>query len=320
METVMSNQPYITVIKPGVATTIQDLGRYGARNIGMPVAGAMDSYSFKQANYLVGNPFDSACIECTLNGPVLQFSDECSIAITGADMYPTLNGQPVPMNKTIQLKKHDLLELQSCAMGCRSYVAVAGGFDIKPQMGSVSTYTRAGIGGVNGSALGEGDTIPYLTTKKCDSLSLPDNVTFKAASHYKLRILSGPEFDEITNIGRDTFLNSNYDVTVQTDRMGCRLDGPTIPHKECADILSAPVQFGTVQLPANGLPMILLADSQTTGGYTRIANVASIDFPILGQLRPGNTVSFTMIDLAESQALYRRQNKDFSSVQVNCGI
>jgi len=308
----VDNQPHITVIRAGVATTIQDLGRYGFRNIGMPVAGAMDCYSFKQANYLVGNPFGTACIECTLSGPTLQFSHACCIAVTGACMHPTLNDQPVPLNRTIRVNRNDVLKLQSCEMGCRSYIAVTGGFNVEPQMGSLSTYSRAGIGGVNGAMLVEGDKIPYFTSNSFEQLSLPDNVIFKAASHYKLRILAGPEFERVSDIGRELLLNSNFDVTVLTDRMGCRLDGPTIEHKDNADILSAPVQSGTVQLPSNGQPMILLADSQTTGGYTRIASVAAIDFPILGQLRPGNRVSFEEIGLAKAHALYRRQNKDFA--------
>ncbi len=312
MVTQMSSQPFITVVEAGLSTSIQDLGRYGHRHIGMPTAGAMDSYSFKQANYLVGNPIDTACLECTLVGPTLLFSDECSIAITGADMSVSVDGERIPLNQTVNIAKGSTLSFKSCGKGCRTYLAVSGGFSIKPQLGSVSTYSRACIGGINGAVLKKGDKLGCSSNSIASiSRKLPERVAFMASSHYRLRVIVGPEFNAFTKPGVNSFLNSDYTVSAELDRMGCRLNGAKIEHNESADILSASVQFGTVQVPANGLPIILLADSQTTGGYTRIANVASIDLPILGQLRPGNTISFELIELSVALELFRHQNKDF---------
>ena len=309
----MLNRAEITVLRPGLATSIQDLGRYGYRNIGMPVSGAMDSYSFKQANYLIGNSCDTACLEVTLTGPTLQFNRACSIAITGADMKPTLNGQPIPLGETIKVPAHGILQLYNCAHGCRSYIAVTGGFAIKSQMGSLSTYARARIGGVHGSVLAVGDTIPYSVD--CLTMTkriLPRRILFHATTHYRIRVLRGPEFTSLVGASLDCLQTGNYTVSTDLDRMGCRLRGPELHHEGHADIISAPVQFGTIQLPANCQPIILLADAQTTGGYARIANVASIDLPILGQLRPGNTVTFELIDLDFAQELYRIQNQFYS--------
>lgn len=308
----MSDMTHVTVIDPGFSTSIQDLGRYGYRNIGMPVAGAMDSYSFKQANWLVGNSFDTACIECTLVGPTLEFRGGCQIAITGADMRPTLDGGVVELNRTNEVKGGSVLKLEGCTLGCRSYIAIAGGFDIEPQMGSVATYTRAKVGGISGVPLSKGNALSYYVNPTAVTPRvLPQNFAIGLSNSYRLRVLRGPEFDQITSSSLDLLFREQYIVSTELDRMGCRLDGVELNHKGAADIISAPVQFGTIQLPADGQPIILLADSQTTGGYTRIANVATIDLPILGQLRAGNKISFENIDIEPAQKLFREQNSHF---------
>lgn len=296
----------IKIVKPGLLTTIQDLGRFGYQKYGMPVAGAMDSYSLMLANNLVGNRPNEACLEATAIGPEIEFEHKTYIAICGADMQPLINGVKAEMYSTILINSGDVLSFDGLRNGFRTYISFAGGIDIPIIMGSKSTYLRGKIGGYNGRALQAGDNLRIfeisqrIAIKKTPFEQIPiysDNLT--------LRIIPGPEANRFTVNGLATFLNSTYTLSNECDRMGYRLDGDKIEHKLSPDIISSGIAFGTIQVPAHGQPIIMMADRQTTGGYARIANVISSDLPYLAQLQPGDTVNFEEVRMAQAMDLVR---------------
>lgn len=295
----------IEVIRSGSHSTIQDLGRVGYQKIGVPPSGAMDSFSFKCANLLVGNNPNDAGLEITLYGPELLFEDDLAIAITGADLGPKINGDKVDNWKTIRVKSGDILSFVGPSHGVRSYIAFSGGIDegTAPRiLGSRSTYIPSGLGGINGRALCAGDKLGIGEPLRSDivyrSLSSPPNF----AEPVVLRVVCGPHDDMFSKNALDTLTGSEYTVALDSDRMGCRLDGPPLDHLDGADIISDGNAFGAIQVPGDGLPIILLADRGTTGGYTKIATVISADGILLGQLMPGSVVQFRTVTLDEALA------------------
>ena len=257
----------ITVLNPGLLTTVQDQGRVGYQQFGVSVSGVMDPRSAALANILAGNDQGEAVLECTMMGPQLQFDKANVIAITGGDLGPTLDGKAVPNYQAVAVRAGQVLKFTAPKTGCRAFIAFAGGLDIPVTMGSRSTYMKAKIGGHQGRKLEKGDVI-----------------------------------------GINTFLGQTYTVTPEFDRMGCRLDGPAIAHKDGGDIISDGIAFGAIQVPSAGTPIIMLADRQTTGGYTKIANVITADFRILAQLKTGDKVQFveTPVEYAQSLLLAQR--------------
>jgi len=306
----------VIVHTAGLLTTVQDRGRYGYQRYGMPVSGAMDVFSLELANLLVGNDPGDACLEATISGPELEFTGETWIAITGADMDPHLNSQGIHMNTAINVRPGDRLVFRGLRSGCRSYIAFAGGIAVPPVMGSRSTYLRAGIGGFQGRALMPGDELPL---GELESLSPPGRLSNGSAirkprlkklpevliPEYKheqtIRIISGPEAHYFEIQGLRSFLSTEYTVTAQSDRMGYRLSGEPIKHKGgMTNIISAGISLGTVQVPGDGQPIILMADCQTSGGYARIANVIAADLTLIAQMRPADKIRFkeTTLDIA----------------------
>ncbi len=292
------------VIQPGFLTTVQDRGRYGYQQYGVPVSGAMDCYALTVANLLAGNDEGEACLEISLLGPRLLVMNDTMIAITGADLSPTLHGRPLCMWQGVEARCGDIISFGQPARGCRSYLAVAGGIDVPQVMGSRSTYVRSGIGGLEGRPLHSGDCI-YAGDTRARALSarLSQEYIPEYSAENTLRVILGPQHDRFTEKGIKTFLSCEYTVTVQADRMGCRLEGPLIEHKAGADIVSDGIPPGAVQVPADGLPIIMLADRQTTGGYTKIATVITVDLPRLAQAQPGDRIRFVAIDGSEGRRL-----------------
>ena len=295
----------ITVLNPGLLTTVQDQGRIGYQQFGVSVSGAMDSKSTALANILAGNDQSEAVLECTMMGPQLQFDKGAVIAITGGDLGPTLDGQPIPNYRAVSVKAGQILKFTAPKAGCRAFIAFAGGLDIPLTMGSRSTYMKAKIGGYQGRKLEKGDVIgfrvPVDTLPRMDDRALRPE--FIPQPVYTLRVVLGPQDDYFTDTGIETFLSKTYTVTPEFDRMGCRLDGPIIAHKESGDIISDGIAFGAVQVPSAGTPIIMLADRQTTGGYTKIANVITVDFRILAQLKAGDKVRFEKVSVEYAQNL-----------------
>ena len=293
----------ITVLNPGLMTTVQDQGRIGYQQFGVSVSGVMDPRAAAVANMLVGNDEKEAVLECTMMGPHLQFNETNCIAITGGDLMPTIDGKPVPNYTAIKVEAGQVLKFTMPKTGCRAFIAFAGGLDIPEVMGSRSTYMKAKIGGKEGRKLQKDDVIgfraPTAELKNMNFRSMASE--FVPRKEYTIRVVLGPQDDYFTDAGIQTFLSQVYTVTAEFDRMGCRLEGEAIAHKEGGDIISDGIAFGAIQVPSSGKPIIMLGDRQTTGGYTKIANVISVDFRILAQLKQGDKVRFEQVPVKFAQ-------------------
>ncbi|WP_240377462.1 biotin-dependent carboxyltransferase family protein [Bacillus piscicola] len=308
----MKQQELCYVRKPGLFTTIQDSGRYGFQRQGISPAGAMDPYALALANMLVGNEASSAVLEITITGPTLLFKQDTVAAVTGADVEPILNGNRIAMWKSFAIEKGDELRFKGARSGMRAYLGVQGGFAGEGRMSSHETYVRANIGGVNGRELQRGDTIFCYGGKQAavpPGTALHEDLIPGYPNKQVLRVLAGPEEDAFTEEALTTFYQSLFTVTNEADRMGLRLKGARLAHARPADILSDAATFGTVQVAAEGQPIILMADRQTTGGYTRIANVISVDLSKAAQVRPGQQVSFRKVTLRDAHELMRKERK-----------
>lgn len=297
----MSN---IDVINGGILTTIQDSGRYGYQELGIPTSGVMDDYNYRLANILVGNKLDEAVFEMTFFGPTLKFNENLIIAITGSNMNPKINGELAPMYETIKVKKGDTLQFGKVNEGIRSYLAFGGSIDVPVVNGSKSNHIKTKMGGIEGRALKAKDEINIKKSKEETMRKIPEKYIPKISHCNILRIVLGPQDDYFTEKGiHDLFRSGGYQVTKDFDRMGIRLKGTAIEHKETADIISDGTTFGSIQVPANGQPIILVADRQTTGGYTKIGNVITADLHKLAQMTFLDKVLFQEIKIEEAQKL-----------------
>lgn len=305
----MSN-PVFEIVKPGLLTTLQDVGRHGYQQYGIVASGAMDSYALKIANFLVGNDGGEAALEVTVMGPEIEVLDDTVVAICGGNLSPRLNGHAAPMWKSFAVEKGDLIEFGKPVEGARAYISVAGGYDVPVVMGSKSTYLKAGMGGFNGRALEKGDVLSKVGhTKGVKGRALrPDEIPVYERE-MDIHVVPGPHLDAFSEEALRTFLSSTYEVTPQSDRMGYKLKGPKLEHQTSADIISEAIPLGGIQVPANGQPILLMADRQTTGGYTRIATVISSDIPYLAQAMPGCKLRFREVSVEEAQNTYREKER-----------
>ena len=308
----------IKVKKGGFLTTVQDLGRIGYQKFGMPVAGAMDNFSYRVANFLVGNKENEAVLEATLLGPELEFDCDMSFAVTGANMKTVLNGKEISMWESYKVTKGDILSLGVVTSGLRAYIAFSGSIEVPLLNNSKSTYLKTGIGGFKGRKLMNYDE---LEIKVSDKIVYGKFMEPKYIPEFKrkgnVRVVLGPQDDYFTEEGINTFLSTDgYKITKEADRMGYRLGGKTIKHIEKADIISDGALFGSVQVPANGLPIILMADRQTAGGYTKIATVISTDLPMLSQMGEGSELVFEKITLEEAHKLYKEYEQKLSEIKA----
>ena len=303
----------LTVVRQGLFATIQDLGRFGFQELGMPVAGALDPVALRLANALVGNPQGTAGLEIALLGPALRVdAPTVRIAAVGP-LALTLERegdapQPLAPHRSHTLRQDDVLRLGAVDGTSVAYVAVAGGFALEPVMGSLSTYVRAGIGPLGGRPLAEGDRLPlaFEAAPEGPDVELPQPPDYGAGP---LRAVLGPQEDRFTEAAVETFLSATYRVGKQADRMGLRLEGPALAHRGSADIPSDGLVTGSIQVPGNGQPILLLNDHQTAGGYAKIATVISADLPRAGRLRPGDSLSFQAVTVEEAEAIRRRQEQ-----------
>tara|TARA_B110000014_G_scaffold263717_1_gene261476 strand:- start:5004 stop:5939 length:936 start_codon:yes stop_codon:yes gene_type:complete len=292
----------IKIISPGLQTTVQDMGRIGWRHMGVPESGAADKFSMKLANQLLKKNLNSPVLECTLTGPMLKFLKPLTFVITGANMESRINNNFIENNVPYKVKENDVLSLSNCSTGCRSYIAFSEDIICNSFLESYSTYLPAQLGGINGLALQAGFT---LKTQPCElTLSREENIDINQVHSYqnewKIRVLVGPEFNLLADESKETVFKSNYLVTNDTSRMGTRIKGINLQLDNKYHMLSAPVNTGTIQCPENGLPIILGCDAQTLGGYPRILQIAEIDHPIIGQLRPNDKISFINITIEEA--------------------
>ncbi|MGN0978486.1 MAG: biotin-dependent carboxyltransferase family protein [Faecousia sp.] len=306
----------MTILSPGPLSTVQDEGRFGAMGMGFSPGGAMDVYSMKLANLLAGNAPGLGVIEMTMVGLSARFDCGCVIAVTGADMGPRVNGIPIDMYRAVAVFPGDTLSMETARNGVRAYLAVSGGFDLPTVMGSVSTNLKCGLGGFQGRKLQKEDKLPLN-----QSLSLPvtRDRRLEPRNRYPdtitLRVLPGPQEDAFTGRGIAAFLGEAYTVTEQSDRMGIRLSGEKIENKNGVDILSDGIATGSVQIPASGMPIIMMADRQTTGGYAKIATVISADLKLAAQARPGTRIRFKKVSQQEAVRLRREEARELKRLE-----
>jgi antagonist of KipI len=291
-------------------TTVQDMGRYHYLRYGVPISGAMDVFSLVAADDLVGNDPNDACLEITLIGPELEALTETQIAITGGTVSPKINGRSASMWETLEICKGDVVSFGRMESGCRSYLSVRGGINASLVLGSRSTFVRGGFGGIGGRQLKTGDTIDGFDASPLEAeYSMPEELRPQLTGGYEVHVVLGPQADMFTEKGMSTFLSNPYRVTLDADRMGYRLEGPTIEHKGKADIVSDALLPGAVQVPRNGKPILIMRDAQTTGGYPKIAAAMTPDVSLLGQARPNDILEFSKITVQQAQEKTREYHK-----------
>lgn len=301
----------IKILDAGLLTTVQDLGRYGFQRYGVSASGVMDEYSAKIANKLVGNKVGEAVLETTLKGVQIEFLQNTAVAITGGNCDVTLNGTKIELWQSYLVNRGDILKMGICRSGLRNYLAFAGGIDVPIIMNSKSTNLKAKVGGFNGRKLMTGDVLSVGVGSLEAPLTLNKHCIPTYSKDIKVGVILGQQDDHFTEAGIKTFLNETYTVTQESDRMGIRLSsvsGATIEHKNGADIISDGITFGAIQVPGSGQPIVMMADRQTTGGYTKIGNVISSDLAKLAQATPGTKVKF--VEYTLEQAVQAIKNND----------
>lgn len=297
----------LTIIKPGISTSIQDLGRWGYQAYGIPVGGAMDKEAASLANIICGNDKKEPVLEMTLHGTTILFNNEIYCSFTGGGCKACIKDIELPFNRLLHLPAGSVVQTKPDAIGCRSYLAVMGGLDVPAELGSASTHVPSGLGGIEGRNLIAGDVISFKhADQKIHSGSLQtlsENIrvaqwevaqrSIEDNGPASIRVIAGPEWELFDESQWKTFNESLFTISSQSNRMGYRLQGQQIVLKKKFEMISSPVTAGIIQITYEGDPIILMADAQTTGGYPRIARVCSEDIPILAQCRPGSKVRFT---------------------------
>jgi antagonist of KipI len=321
----------LSVIKSGLLTTVQDLGRTGYQRYGIAVGGAVDGFAARVANMLVGNPDDAALLELALIGPELRFDQETLVAWCGGDFDARLNGQPLPRERPVRVPAGGLVSFGPARQGAMAWLAVAGGLDVPLLLRSRSTYRRAKFGGKEGRGLIPGDQFELLppsprAKELLTALQRADRVApswcVKPAALGRpgdagvLRFVRGPEWGWFAPAIQRLFVSAEYTVTKDADRMGLRLEGPPLTLPAPRELISSAVNTGVVQVPPSGLPIILSAARQTVGGYPRIAAVAAVDFPVIAQLKPGDRLRFQEIPLVRAHELYIGRERDLNRVRT----
>ena len=302
------------IIQPGVHTTVQDSGRFGLMKYGIPLSGAMDQYSYRIGNLLVSNPEGAASLEITLQGLIIESLIPVTVAITGADLSPYLGDVPVPQWDSFTMEKGETLNFKRRRKGLRAYLAVRGGIDVPVILGSKSTFIRGKIG----KPLMEGEIIEiggFHATSPINKAPLPEEYIPDFRHGDPIRVLMGPQEDYYTPRGIETFLTSFYKITSRADRMAYRTEGPPIEIAKGPGIISEPIPRGSIQVPGDGQPIILLRDAQVTGGYAKIATVIKADMDRLGQMMPGNRIQFQRIKRDEALELLIEGKNRFEAIK-----
>lgn len=294
----------VEVVRAGMFTTVQDAGRVGARASGVPLSGAADPFALRLANALVGNPEQAAALEFTLIGPELKFTHETVVALTGAD-FPGL-----PRWGPIVVAAGTVLKLGTARSGSRGYLALAGGIEVPPVLGSRSTYVRAALGGFGGRALRDGDLLPVPHVPRIvrDHWRIDERILPAYSADAVVRVVAGRHIDQFGA----AWTRGRYRISSRSDRMGVRSMGEALPRSTARELISLPVAPGTIQVPPDGQPIVLLADAQTIGGYPQLAHVISVDLPLVAQLRPGDAVRFTLVSLDIARELLVAQEKSLA--------
>jgi len=327
----------VFVRSAGFLTSVQDLGRTGHRQSGISIGGALDSHALRVANALVGNEDSAAGLEATLGNLRLRFDDPRVVAWCGGAFAVTVSGENLPPGHAALVGKDEELVMTAPKAGSRAWLAISGGIDVPPLLGSRSTDLRGNFGGYEGRALRDGDVISFCKERRSETADLIGRrfqtaapwisewsapTPWAATTHRDriLRIVRGANRDRFTPEAQVSLITAPFTVTPDSDRMGVRLDGPNLDRIEAGDLLSEAVTPGTLQVPPNGKPILLLGDCQTIGGYPKIAHVITVDLPIAAQLWPGDLVRFHEISLAEAQELLRERENDFARFRVGLSL
>jgi antagonist of KipI len=281
----------LTVVRPGMQTTVQDLGRWGHQDVGVPVAGPMDWYSHRLANSRIGNPPMAAALEITLLGPELRAEGDLTCAVAGADFELRVNDRAIDSARPFQLSDGDRLRVGERRAGARAALAVMGGFDVPAVLGSRATSLISRMGPFGGRALKAGDRLPVADSPD-RGRGIPGKPLDIPAGGARLRVIAGPHDARFTDSARQLFTTARFIVTPDSNRMGYRLAGPAIERLESGEMLSDATPIGSLQVPPSGVPILLMADRQTTGGYPKTATVITADLPLAGQLAPGDWIEF----------------------------
>ncbi|CAG2157678.1 5-oxoprolinase subunit C [Cupriavidus yeoncheonensis] len=312
---------HIKVIHPGLHTTVQDPGRRGFQDAGVPVSGPLDRIGLRVANALVGNAAGTPALELMMQGPACEVrADSVRIALAGCNGEIEINGASgggrriVAAGRSVRLVRGDTFRIGSLGESACAYLAIESGIAVDAVLGSASTYVRGAFGGWHGRALAPGDEIALHAASVPDRaermLAHPCDAGLSSA----IRVVLGPQADYFDDIAIQEFLAGEYCVSLQSDRMGFRLEGPAIAHARGHDIVSDGIVTGAIQVPGVGQPIVLMADAQTTGGYPKIATVISADIPLLARRKPGSTVRFAAVSLEEAQALRRTQEAEIAAM------
>lgn len=319
----------LKIIKSGMLTTVQDLGRYGFQKYGVIASGVMDPFAHRIANLLVGNGENAATMEISLIGPEIEFEADTCIAICGGDLSPAIDGKSCKMWRTLAVSKGSILRFGAPKKGCRAYLAVAGGISVEEVMHSKSTYLRAEIGGFQGRALKAGDRLQVGTAAPEPMAALRKAATaeiewqIQAPNYYHepvVRMMKGRQYDLFNAESQQRIFTDPFTVSSHSDRMGYRLEGSPLALETPGELISEPVAFGSVQVPSDGNPIVLMADRQTTGGYPKIGQVAAVDLPLISQLNPGDRIRFKEISLEEAQKRLLDQEQHIRQLKIGIDL
>ena len=309
----------IKVIKPGLSTTVQDLGRPGYYHIGIPLSGGMDRLALKAANLLVGNKEGAAVLEATFMGPELQFTEEATVAVTGAELPPKVNGEPRASWTSFKVKKGQTLSFDFLKKGARAYIAISGGIDVPVVLGSRSTYTLGALGGFKGRKLEAGDKLPVGKGRAAkEGLTIPEKLRRAPGTPAELRMLPGLYWHRITEGSGQQFFEDTWKVAPEADRIGYRFKGgkpldfvpreaPFGAGSDPSNIVDACYPYGSIQVPSGTEPIVLHRDAVSGGGYFMLGAVISADMDLIGQLQPHTQARFVQVTMA--QALKARKDR-----------
>jgi allophanate hydrolase len=310
----------LEVIGPGLHTTVQDLGRIGFQDVGLPASGPLDRVSMRLANALVGNPPNTPALELLVQGPTLKVvADSVRVALVGSNAEIEIrSGTPrrIPAGQSLTLVRDDVFRVGVLSDSVAAYLAIEGGLELAPVLGSASTYARGRIGGLNGRRFQRGDAVPLTLGRAAVRAERALASPLDLALDQPIRVILGPQTDYFTDEAVRTFLASDYTVSAHSDRMGFRLEGPALAHAKGYNIVSDGIVTGSVQVPGSGKPIVLMVDHQTTGGYPKIATVISADIPVMGRRKPGRTLRFEAVEVSEAGRLRRQQE---TMIERACG-
>jgi biotin-dependent carboxylase-like uncharacterized protein len=308
----------LRVLTPGLHTTVQDLGRIGYQALGVPVSGALDEFSLRLGNALVGNSPRAAALEIVHSGPSFEVAaDTVRVAVAGIGAALAIEGERgriVPAWHSASLVRGEVFQIVLGRDSVCAYLAIEGGVAVPLVLGSASTYLRAGLGGFEGRSLQRGDIVPLAVERASDQPEQRLPAPMPATAGQPIRVILGPQQEYFTEEAVATLLDAEFRVSTSADRMGMRLNGPRLCHRQGWDIVSDAIATGAIQVPGSGQPILLLADHQTTGGYPKIATVISTDLPAVGRRRPGDTIRFAAVTVAEAEQLARDQEQRLAAL------